>query len=129
MDTAEERATRTTHTSTVDEAEASASGVCWAAIVAGGVAIASLALILLALGVGLGLSVVSPWSASRISPTAIGLGVIAWLIFTHVAASGLGGYLAGRLRGQAFTPTRCISATLRMDFSPGGLPPSSPPLC
>jgi hypothetical protein len=55
-------------------------------------------LILLSLGVGLGLSSVSPWSNTSVSATTLGLGVIVWLIFTHVVASGMGGYLAGRLR-------------------------------
>jgi hypothetical protein len=55
-------------------------------------------LILLSLGVGLGLSSVSLWSNTSVSATTLGLGVIVWLIFTHVVASGMGGYLAGRLR-------------------------------
>ena len=75
-----------------------ASGVSWAAVIAGGVASASLALILLTLGVGLGLSSVSPWSNAGASAKTIGIVAIIWLIFTHIAASGMGGYLAGRLR-------------------------------
>ena len=74
------------------------SGISWAAIIAGGVASAALALILLTLGVGLGLSSLSPWSNAGASAATIGLVAIIWLIFTHVAASGMGGYLAGRLR-------------------------------
>jgi hypothetical protein len=41
--------------------EAYASGVSWAAIIAGAFVVAALSLILLALGSGLGLSSVSPW--------------------------------------------------------------------
>jgi hypothetical protein len=55
-------------------------------------------LILVILGVGLGLSTVSPWSGSGASATAFGISTIVWLAFTQLAASGLGGYLAGRLR-------------------------------
>src|SRR5258707_179665 len=49
-------------------AEASASGVSWAAVLAGAFVAASLALILMILGVGLGLSSVSPWTGSGASP-------------------------------------------------------------
>src|SRR6185436_4363413 len=68
------------------------------AIVAGAAAAAALSLILLILGTGLGFSVVSPWSHDGISATAFGMSTILWLTFTQLAASGLGGYLAGRLR-------------------------------
>ncbi len=71
------------------------SGVSWGAILAGAVAAAALSLILLMLGAGLGLSNVSPWSYNT---TVMGASAIAWLTFTQLAASGVGGYLAGRLR-------------------------------
>ena len=74
------------------------SGVSWGAIVAGAVAAAALSLILLMLGIGLGLSSVSPWAQQGIGPTAFGLSTILWLTFTQLVASGMGGYLAGRLR-------------------------------
>ncbi len=74
------------------------SGVSWGAIFAGAAAAASLSLVLLILGVGLGLSSVSPWSGAGASAGAIGISAIAWLTFTQLAASGMGGYLAGRLR-------------------------------
>jgi len=47
------------------------------------------------LGAGLGLSSVSPWSYSA---KVMGISTIAWLAFTQLAASGIGGYIAGRLR-------------------------------
>jgi len=100
MQTPAARTTRSPDIIRPGEVENTSSGVSWAAITAGGVASASLALILLALGVGLGLSSVSPWSNTSVSATTIGLGVIVWLIFTHVVASGMGGYLAGRLRAK-----------------------------
>ena len=99
METSAERAVRAPGTALRSgEVENSASGVSWAAIIAGGVASASLALILLTLGVGLGFSSLSPWSNAAVSATTVGMVAIVWLIFTHVVASGMGGYLAGRLR-------------------------------
>ena len=72
-------------------------GVSWGAVFAGAAAAAALSFILLILGVGLGLSSVSPWSFNA---TAIGVGTIAWLAFMQLAASGIGGYMAGRLRAK-----------------------------
>ncbi len=85
-----------TETSVIEPAPESA--VSWGAILAGAVAAAALSLILLILGVGLGLSSVSPWSFDGVSKETFGWGSIAWLTLTALAASGLGGYLAGRLR-------------------------------
>ncbi len=70
-------------------------GVSWGAVLAGAAAAAALSFILLILGVGLGLSSVSPWSFNA---TAIGVSTIAWLAFMQLAAAGIGGYMAGRLR-------------------------------
>jgi len=75
-----------------------ASAVSWGAIVAGAAGGAALSLILLMLGTGLGLSSVSPWAYSGISATTFGVSTILWLTFTQLVASGMGGYLAGRLR-------------------------------
>jgi hypothetical protein len=78
--------------------EATKSAVSWAAIIAGAVVAAAVSLILLALASGLGLASVSPWPNSGVSlttfsvMTAIGLIVVQWV------ASGLGGYVTGRLR-------------------------------
>jgi len=79
-------------------ADSNASGVSWSAVIGGAFVTASLALILIILGVGLGLSSISPWAGAGASATAIGLSAIVWLIATQAIASGLGGYLAGRLR-------------------------------
>jgi len=72
--------------------------VSWAAILAGAIAAAALSLILLMLGAGLGLSSVSPWSRAGISSTSFGVSTIIWIAVTQILASGMGGYLAGRLR-------------------------------
>jgi len=77
---------------------ASPSAVSWAAILAGAAGAAALSLILLILGTGLGLSSVSPWADRGASATTFGVSTILWITFTQLAASGLGGYLAGRLR-------------------------------
>jgi hypothetical protein len=77
---------------------ASPSAVSWGAIFAGGAAAAALSLILLLLGTGLGLSSVSPWANEGVSATTLGVSTILWLTFTQLAASAMGGYLAGRLR-------------------------------
>ena len=74
------------------------SAVSWSAIFAGAVAAAALSLILLILGTGLGLSSVSPWASAGIGATAFGVSTILWLSVTQFIASGMGGYLAGRLR-------------------------------
>jgi hypothetical protein len=74
------------------------SAVSWTAIFAGAAAAAALSLILLVLGAGLGLSAVSPWSQAGIAATTFGVSTILWITLTQVLASGMGGYLAGRLR-------------------------------
>ncbi len=79
-------------------APVSNSAVSWAAIFAGAVAAASLAMVLLMLGTGLGLSSISPWDDHGLSAGTVGIAAIAWLTFTQIVASGMGGYLAGRLR-------------------------------
>jgi hypothetical protein len=78
--------------------EASASGVSWGAVAAGGIATAALSLLLLALGAGLGFSSVSPWSNSGVSSTTFSIGAGLYLIVMAMVASTIGGYLAGRLR-------------------------------
>ncbi|WP_368082759.1 hypothetical protein [Klebsiella michiganensis] len=76
----------------------SASAVSWGAIFAGAAATASLALMLLMLGAGLGLTSISPWENQGLAAGTVGIAAIAWLTFTQIVASGMGGYLAGRLR-------------------------------
>jgi len=74
------------------------SGVSWGAIFAGAAAAAALSLILVLLGFGLGFSAVSPWANEGVSAKSLGISTIVWLAFTQIVASGLGGYIAGRLR-------------------------------
>src|ERR1700683_3646194 len=78
--------------------DANASGVSWAAIIAGAFVTAALALILLALGAGAGLSSLSPWANSGAPASAVKFGALIWIALTEIISAGIGGYLAGRLR-------------------------------
>src|SRR4051812_24725129 len=71
------------------------SGVSWGAVIAGAAAAAALSFILLILGMGLGLSSVSPY---QYNAAPLGGAAIGWIAFVQLAASGIGGYMAGRLR-------------------------------
>jgi hypothetical protein len=55
-------------------------------------------LILILLGAGLGFSAISPWANEGASAKALGISTVVWLALTQIVASGMGGYLAGRLR-------------------------------
>jgi hypothetical protein len=77
---------------------ASRSAVSWGAVFAGAAAAAALSLILLLLGTGLGLSSVSPWTNEGVDASTFGVSTILWITFMQLAASAVGGYLAGRLR-------------------------------
>jgi hypothetical protein len=85
------------YAATVEEST-TVSGVSWGAIFAGAAAAAALSLILVLLGFGLGFSAVSPWANEGVSAKGLGITTIVWLAFTQIVASGLGGYIAGRLR-------------------------------
>lgn len=74
--------------------------VSWSAILAGAATAAALSLILLILGTGLGLSSVSPWANAGVGVVTFGVTTILWVTGTQVVVSGLGGYMAGRLRAN-----------------------------
>lgn len=84
----------------VEPESAARSGVSWPAILAGACAAAALSLIMLLLGTGMGLGITSPWEGEGAEVKTVGIAAIFWLTFTQIAASGLGGYLAGRLRSK-----------------------------
>ncbi len=102
IDTANARASARSSIQIADNAVpmgiASGSAVSWSAVFAGAAAASALSLILLLLGTGLGLSSVSPWANAGIAATALGVSGILWVTFAQLVASGMGGYLAGRLR-------------------------------
>ena len=81
-----------------DRGDASASGVSWSAVLAGAVVAAAVYVLLLTLGSALGFTAVSPWSGSGVSAATFGVSAAVWLIVAQWIASGLGGYLTGRLR-------------------------------
>jgi hypothetical protein len=84
--------------STVTTPESSVSAVSWPAIFGGAFVAAAASLVLVALGSGFGLASVSPWRDAGASATAFAWMTAAWLIVVQWFSSGLGGYIAGRLR-------------------------------
>jgi hypothetical protein len=88
------------HASGTMDREANTSAVSWPAIIAGAVVAAATSLILLAFGSGIGLASVSPWPGTGASATTFTVLTAIWLIVVQWVASGLGGYLTGRLRSK-----------------------------
>jgi len=84
--------------STVTVAPDHASGVSWAAVIAGAFVASAFSLALVALGAGIGLISVSPWSNNNPSVTTFTVLAAAWFIAVELFACGVGGYIAGRLR-------------------------------
>ena len=78
--------------------ETATSGVAWPAIIGGAFAAVALSLSLVALGSGFGLASVSPWFNAGASATTFTVMTAVWLIVVQWLASGLGGYVTGRLR-------------------------------
>ena len=76
-------------------------GISWGAVLAGAAAACALTLLLLSLGVGLGFAVVSPWGSRGVSSTSFEIGTGLYFIVMAMISSGLGGYLAGRLRQKS----------------------------
>jgi hypothetical protein len=76
--------------------ESSTSSVSWPAIFAGASVAVGVSMILLFLGIGLGIASVSPWYMP--SATAVTVSSVLGLIIAQAIASGLGGYITGRLR-------------------------------
>jgi hypothetical protein len=76
----------------------SPSGTSWGAILGGAFVIAAISLLLLALGAGFSLSTISPWPYAGVSATTFGVISIIWIVVIQWVSSGLGGYVAGRLR-------------------------------
>jgi hypothetical protein len=74
------------------------SGTSWGAILGGAFVIAAIGLVLLAIGAGFGLSSVSPWPNSGVSATTFVVMTAIWLVIVQWLSSGIGGYVAGRLR-------------------------------
>ena len=71
----------------------------WTPVMAGAIAAAALSFVLLSFGSSIGLAVASPSSSWRDTSWILALLGGVWLLLTSLASFGLGGYLAGRLRG------------------------------
>ena len=78
--------------------ESPQTAVSWAAIFAGAVVALGTTLVLITLAAGLGLTSISPWPNSGAGITAFTIGTGIGLIVVQWLASGMGGYMAGRLR-------------------------------
>jgi len=79
-------------------AAAPASPINWGAIIAAAIVAAVATLILMLVGSGLGLTLISPWSSESASATTVLAWAAVWLVVVQWVSSGLGGYMAGRLR-------------------------------
>ncbi len=75
-----------------------ASPVNWGAIIAGALVASVATLILMLLGSGLGLSMASPWAGHGAAATTLLASTAIWLVVVQWVSSGLGGYIAGRMR-------------------------------
>jgi hypothetical protein len=85
---------------TASGAGASRSATSWGAILGGAFVIAAVSLLLLAIGAGFSLSTISPWPNSGASATTFTIIAAVWLLVVQWLSSGIGGYIAGRLRTQ-----------------------------
>src|SRR5476649_132164 len=74
------------------------SAASWGAIIAGALVATAVSLVLFVLGSGLGFASISPWPARGVSATTFAASAAIWLIVMQWIASGLGGYITGRLR-------------------------------
>ena len=79
---------------------ADSPGVSWRAVFAGAAGSVALTLILILLGMALGFTAIAPWMGGGISGQTLGISAIVWITVTQIVASGLGGYMAGRLRAR-----------------------------
>lgn len=78
--------------------ESSSSAVSWGPVIAGAFVATVVTLILMLVGAGLGLTLVSPFPSESSSAGALSVYAAIWLVIVQWVSSGVGGYLAGRLR-------------------------------
>ena len=79
-------------------AESSKSGIHWGSILGGAAVAAAVSLILLPLGSALGFASFSVFNVTEASLITFTAGWAIWLVITQWISSGIGGYIAGRLR-------------------------------
>jgi hypothetical protein len=92
----------TTYSELDQRTEPAKPAVSWGAILAGTAGAIATTLILVTLGSGLGFASVSPWADSGASVRTLGIAAAIWLIVVQWISSGVGGFLAGRLRTRWF---------------------------
>jgi hypothetical protein len=78
--------------------ESSRSAVSWGAIFAGALTAWAVTLIIIIIGAALGFSAVSPYGNPNVSATGFQLATGVFTVVAAIVASGLGGYITGRLR-------------------------------
>lgn len=78
--------------------ESSSSGIHWSSILGGAAVAAAISLILIPLGSALGFSSFSVFTATAGSAVTFTAGWAIWLVIMQWVSSGVGGYIAGRLR-------------------------------
>lgn len=74
--------------------------VSWGAILCGAAAAGALSLVLLSVGSGVGIATFTPWSGDRETIASFTTKAAAWMVAMQWLSAGLGGYIAGRLRGS-----------------------------
>lgn len=78
--------------------ESSQPAISWGAVIAGALAASTVTVALMLVGSGIGLTMVSPWPGQGAGLTAFAASTAVGLIIVQWLSSGVGGYLAGRLR-------------------------------
>ena len=91
------------------------SDVHWGAVIAGAIAAAALSFVLLAFGTGIGLATSSASPTWRDASFALWFLSGIYLVFVALLSFGLGGYVAGRMRGRVVA----VSAADELDFRDG----------
>jgi hypothetical protein len=71
------------------------SAVAWSAVIAGGMAAATLTLVLVAFGAGMGFSSISAWPSSGVSAGTFKIAAGIYLLVIAMLSSTIGGYIAG----------------------------------
>ncbi len=72
--------------------------LAWRAVVGGALVAVAATLVLTTLGAGIGLGVASPYPNAGASASTLSVAAVVWLVVMQWIASGMGGYLTGRLR-------------------------------
>ena len=86
---------------TNNAAAAPRCAVSWGAIICGAITAVTITVIMLTLGSGLGLASVSPWDNTGLGLASFTIAAAIWMVITQWMASGVGGYVAGRLRSRS----------------------------